>query len=427
MDAFELRPYQRKAVDELNDIMKRYNVGYLAGEVRTGKTFMALTVAKELGWSRVCFITKKLAITSIKKDLYDSGYKFLLFDVVNFEQAPNLYPVYDGYIVDEATSISAFPKPGKYCKLIKTLIHAKKSPCILMSGTPTAESPSQIFHQFWVSPYSPFGGYGHRSGEFYGWAKEYVNIKQKRVNGFFINDYSRGNEAKIKEVTKHYMVSVSQQDAGFTSFVEEEIFWVDIDKRLYQLMNVLKKNKVYQMKKTGDTIVADTPVKMQILFHQISSGTVITGEEPNRKYHVLDESKAQFIKKEFFGKKIAIFYSFISEGEILRRTFPLHTDNPEIFNNSDNLVFICQMVSGRMGVNLSSCDWLIMYNIAFSATTYWQIRARMQTQTRTKASKLAWIFSKSGIEKHVLKAVGKKKDFTLDYFIRAISDKTFLE
>src|SRR5690606_24994767 len=114
------------------------------------------------------------------------------------------------------------------------------------------------------------------------------------------------------------------------------IFYVDIDKRLYQLMRVLKDNKVYQMKKTGDYIVADTPVRMQQAFHQISSGTIITGEEGSKKYHVLDETKAWFIKTKFAGQKIAIYYNFISEGEILRRVFPNHTNDPDIFNSEDN-------------------------------------------------------------------------------------------
>jgi hypothetical protein len=57
-----------------------------------------------------------------------------------------------------------------------------------------------------------------------------------------------------------------------------------------------------------------------------------------------------------------------------------------------------------------------MYNIAFSATTYWQVRARMQTKDRVKASKIAWIFSKHGLERSVYNSVCRKKDFTNSYF-----------
>lgn len=413
----QLRDYQRKSAEEIKEILQKHNLAYLAGEIRTGKSLTSLFVAYEMGWRKICFITKKMAISSVKSDLQQSGLQFSLVEITNFEQAPNLHPIYDGYIIDEASSLGAFPKPGKYCQAIRKLIFTKKSPCILMSGTPTPESPSQIFHQFWISPFSPFQGYGHRTGEFYGWAREYVKVKKVMRNGFMTNDYRDADEKKIKEVTKHYMVSVSQVEAGFTSFVEEEVFYVDINKQLYALMKKLKDDKVYRLK-SGDTIVADTPVRLQQICHQLSSGTVITGEEENRKYHILDESKAWFIKTKFAGQKLAIFYKFVSEGNILRKLFPNHTNDPQIFNSREDITFICQMTAGRMGVNVSTCDWLVMYNIDFSATTYFQIRGRMQTKDRTKASKLAWIFSKHGIEKHVLKAVTKKKDFTLDYFKR---------
>jgi hypothetical protein len=159
--------------------------------------------------------------------------------------------------------------------------------------------------------------------------------------------------------------------------------------------------------------VCDTPAKMQQVFHQLSSGTIITDDE---KRKTIDESKALFIKSKFAGKKIAIFFNFVEEGNLLRKIFPINTDSPEIFNAHDNVTFIGQFISSRMGVNLKTADWLIAYNIAFSATTYFQFRARGQVQERVNACKLGWIFSKRGIEKFVHKAVTKKMDYTNNYF-----------
>src|SRR5690606_28300377 len=143
---------------------------YLAAAPRCGKTGMALTTVKELGFARVCFITKKIAIASVESDLAKLGYKFKIFTVINHESIHKLVPgQYDIFIIDEAHSnLGAFPKPGKRAQEIKKLIG--KLPVILMSGTPTPESPSQIFHQLWVSYYSPFSVHTN----FYAWAKEYV-------------------------------------------------------------------------------------------------------------------------------------------------------------------------------------------------------------------------------------------------------------
>lgn len=411
-----LRPEQRTAVDAAKAILSEKKVVYLAAEVRTGKNFMSFSIAMESGWQNVCMITKKNALIGINSDYQLFGRKFKTFHATNFEQVSKLIDQYDGFIIDEAHALGQYAKPSVRTKALKELIKSK--PVILMSGTPHPETPTQIFHQFWVTQYGPFQSFKN----FYKWAHEFVNIKQKRINGWPVNDYSHAKEDKVSEAIKPYMVHLSQQDAGFTSIVEEEIIRVPIDEKMYALMNILKRDKVYTMK-SGDVILADTPVKLQSLFHQLSSGTLKTtvfiNEKEISKRHILDESKAWFIRTKFAGQKIAIFYKFIAEGELLRKVFPDHTDNPKEFNKRTNLTFIKQIVSGREGVNLSTADALVMYNIDFSATSYWQGRARMQTKTRTKASKLYWIFSERGIETFVHKAVSVKKNFTLQFFKRA--------
>lgn len=410
-----LRTEQRVTVDKAKKILSTLGIVYLACEIRVGKTAMSLTIANEgvrKKYDRVLFVTKKLAIPSIEADYKKLGYKYHL-RVINYEQLGKETPYYNLIIADECHGLGAFAKPSLRTKELKRVMGS--ADLILMSGTPYPQTPSQVFHQFWPSELSPFAS---KYKNFYAWAKDYVVIKKKFVNGWQINDYSHAKEDKVKEAIAPYLVTLSQEQAGFSSFVDEEIIEIDIDPQMYGLMKVLKKDKVYRMKKTGDTIVSDTPVKMQSLFHQISSGTVKIED----KRYTLDTSKAQYIKDNFRGKKICIYFLFIQEGEVLRSFFPNHTDIPEEFNNSTDKVFIRQVVSGSMGVNLSTADVLIMYNIPFSAAIYWQVRGRMQVHERTIASKMVWLFSKHGLERSVYNAVLRKKDFTLDFFREYIKE-----
>ena len=73
------------------------------------------------------------------------------------------------------------------------------------------------------------------------------------------------------------------------------------------------------------------------------------------------------------------------------------------------------MVSGREGISLRNADFIVFYNIDFSATSYWQARDRMTTKDR-KYNKIYWIFSRNGIESKIYKAVSNKKDYTLSHF-----------
>jgi hypothetical protein len=412
----QLRSEQRTTVDSAKIILAAKRCVYIAAEVRTGKNFMSFTTAKESNWNRVGFITKKKALIGVNKDYNDWSDKFDLFHALNFEQVHKLHDLkVDGWIIDEAHALGQHPKPSQRTKAIKELVGDK--PVIWLSGSPHPETPSQIYHQFWVSQYGPFQRYVN----FYKWSKDFVNVKQRKINGWMVNDYSHAKEEEIKEAIRPYMVHLSQEDAGFTSMVEEEILKVPIDEKMYSLMERLKRDKIYTLK-SGEAIIADTPARLQSLYHQLSSGTLtITeidskNEKEIKKRFTFDESKAWFIKSKFVGHKIAIFYKFIAEGELLRKLFPDNTADPEEFNKRNDLTFICQIISGREGVNLSTADALVMYNIDFSATSYWQARARMQTKDRVKASKLYWIFSEKGIEKEVHKAVSNKKNFTLQFF-----------
>jgi hypothetical protein len=117
---------------------------------------------------------------------------------------------------------------------------------------------------------------------------------------------------------------------------------------------------------------------------------------------------------------MAIFYKFVAEGNALQVYAQKNglkvAKTPEEFNNSSNCVYLSQFVSGREGINLSTADCLVCYNIDFSAVTYFQVRARLQSKERKTAADVHWIFSENGIERQIYETVKNKKNYTLSYF-----------
>ena len=76
-----------------------------------------------------------------------------------------------------------------------------------------------------------------------------------------------------------------------------------------------------------------------------------------------------------------------------------------------------QIVSGREGISLSKADYLVYFNIDFSATSYWQSRDRLTTKER-QTNDVYWIFSKGGLEDKIYKQVQDKKSFTTKHYER---------
>lgn len=400
-----LRKHQEEALKQVLRIMDHMKICYLVGEVRTGKTLVAINTAYHRNATSVLFVTKKAAISSIKSDLLESGLSkyFESFDVINYEQIKNVKRLYKLIIYDEAHTMGSFPKPSLRTKMAKQKFAGV--PTLFLSGTPTPESYSQLYHQFWVTGnLSPWFTYI----SFYAWAKKFVIPKKIYISmGLQINDYSNTTEEVVK-MFQPYKVTMTQKDAGFNGTVKEKIHLIPLPDQCKSLVKELRKDGLSKSK----SIITDTAAKLMSSIHQICSGTFIDSEY-NRK--VISTYKVDYIKNNFSGK-IVIFYVYIAEGDLLKKVLNNQwTDIPEDFNSGKKQYFIKQVISGKEGINLSTADHLIFFNISFSAVAYWQGRAR--SQSIHGGDKLVhWLFSDVGIEQKIYKTVCGKKNFTKRHF-----------
>ena len=399
----EFRDYQKKIIEDAFNVINIHRFVYLAMEVRTGKTLTSLGLSQRLGINNLLFVTKKKAISSIESDYISLSPSYNLV-CINYESLHKLQNVrWDMIIIDEAHTLGAFPKPSKRSKQIKDLIRRNSPYVCFLSGTPTPESYSQMYHQVYGVPTNPFSRYTN----FYRFSDDHVVKTQRQINGFMVSDYSNGKQS-INDLMDPYMISYTQKQAGFESEIEEEIITVPI--KTTDMCRKLSKDLVIEME--SEVILADTGVKLMSKLHQMYSGTV---KFESGKSVVLDTSKADYIKWRFSDNKLGIFYKFKAELDALKQVFGdmICTDLEE-FNTSEKHIAL-QIVSGREGISLRNADFIVFYNIDFSATSYWQARDRMTTKDR-KYNKVYWIFSDKGIEKDIYKTVIQKKDYTLKHF-----------
>jgi len=374
-------------------------------EVRTGKTLTSLGLADKLGRKNVLFVTKKKAIGSIESDYATLNPNYNIV-VINYESLHKIDDLpYDMMILDEAHTLGAFPKPSKRAKQVREMVAKHKPIVCLLSGTPTPESYSQMYHQVYGIPKNPFKRYS----SFYKFASEYVDVKQRKINSLIMNDYSNGL-SKIIDRMRPMTIAFTQSAAGFVNHIDEVVLNVKMNPTTYKVASTLKKHRVVEGE--GEVILGDTPAKLMQKLHQIYSGTV---KFESGESMILDSTKAEFIKDKFKGQKVGIFYKFREEYNALKGVFEDTLCNTlEEFNGTDKNIAL-QIVSGREGISLREADALVYYNIDFSATSYWQSRDRMTTKDR-RTSKVYWLFSERGIEKDIYKAVSNKKDYTLKHF-----------
>ncbi len=402
----EFRNYQIQIIEKAKGVLQAHRFVYLSMEVRTGKTLTALGVAEKLGIQNLLFVTKKKAISSIEAD-----YKKLMpsyqITVINYESLHKVEGVFDFVVLDEAHTLGAYPKPSKRTKLVKQIILRQNPFVVLMSGTPTPESFSQIYHQVYACAKNPFSQYK----TFYKFAKEYVNVTQQMFHSMPSNNYDDG-KPEILDRMKPYMISYTQKEAGFKSKIQEHVLKVQMSELTYKFVKEMREHGLIEGKKTKEVILGDTGVKRMSKIHQLFSGTV---KLENGKRMITDLSKAKFIRTQFKNQKIGVFYKFKAEYEALKQVYgDALTDNLKEFDTTTKSIAL-QIASGREGISLKKADCLVYYNIDFSALSYWQSRDRMTTKDST-ASDVYWIFAEKGIETKIYKTVTKKKDYTLKHF-----------
>ena len=400
--SFKLREYQVELVEKCNAVIKESKICILNAEVRCGKTHVALDVASQ--YNNVLFITKKKAISSIEDDYKTANHSFNI-TIINYESLHKIQGVFDLVICDESHNLATYPKPSKRIKAVKQFV---TNDLLLLTGTLLPESNSQIFHQLWVSPYSPY----KNCGNFYKWHKIYGTPKTLYTSYGEAKDYSVVDYNKIKTTVERLKVSFTQKEAGFTTKVNEHIIKVDMKQSTINLMNKLRKDLVIEGKE--EVVLADTGVKLMSKLQQMSSGTV-KFESGNAA--TLDTTKVDYIAERFKGKKLAIFYYYKQELEMIKDKFKdTLTTDLEDFNTTDKHIAL-QQISGAEGINLSKADVLIFINFGFSNTKYIQAKDRLTTMDR-KVNDVYFIISNNGIDMNVYNALQNKRDYVLQTFKR---------
>ncbi len=408
----KLRDYQIRIAQQSLSKLKELKLVYLALETRVGKTLIALEICKLFDAKKVLFVTKKKAIGSILSDYEHYRNKFECV-VINYESVLKCAGKYDVIICDEAHSLGAFPKPAKRQKDIRSI--AVGVPVILMSATPSPESYSQLYHQFVINGFHSWS----QARNFYRWADYYVNKKIKYLYGKELNDYSDAKIELIELKTKNYFITYTQKEAGFTQEIQEQILICKMNPETYRIINTLNRNLVISL--NDAEIIGDTAVKLMNKVHQLSSGTVIS---ENGQGMIIDYSKGYFIYEYFKGQKIAIFYKFKQEFELLKQVFLNWTDSPEQFQELNDSIFLGQFQSAREGIRLDKADALIFYNIDFSYLSYEQSRNRILSKERNTYAPLYFVFSDNGIETKIYNVVKNKQDYTTYHYKKDYAGKT---
>ena len=399
----ELYEHQEELINQAKPILRKYKLVYIAAETRTGKTLAAIHLLKD-DFKKILVVTKKKAISSWNSDIKLSKVKN--FDVINYESIHKMdSKEYDVIVLDEAHSIGSYPKSSQRAKQLKEM--AKDKSIVYLSATPSAETYSQIFHQLWVSSFTPF-----EEKSFYKWYKNYGEEYSIFINGMFIKQYKRSYEDMIMDKINHLIVTMTKEKANFDVFVNERIHQVEVNENYLNALDYFRNNRIITI--DGNEIVAETSASALNKLHQLNGGTIKVNDKLSL---IVSNHKVNYIKENLGNdEKIVILCNYIKERDLLLTRLANSTDEVEEFKNGSFKYFIGHIKTFSEGVDFSYADSMIIYSLNFSATTYLQSKERLANKKRVKPIVVHYLFTKGGIDEYIYQAVSNKMNFTNSYY-----------
>ncbi len=380
------KPHQIAASDRAAELLTAHNLAAIWGLPRTGKTRAAIRAVELRGLERVLVLTKKAAIPGWQKELAETKPK-AVYTVTNYEQAKKLAPNFDVLILDESHNLGSRGKPTQRVKDIRKLCY--HLPLLLLSGTPTIETPLSIYHQMAVTKHSLFNS--HRN--FYSFFREYGVADPIWIGGRSVESYKKHKE-KLIAVIESIAVRIDQDQAGIVHKASDTLHVVPLAPKTLALIDALKEDGV------ADDLVFDSDIGVRAAIHQIEAGAVLFDD----KLRLLENAEVVDYLADTFGDSTDVVY--LSHYRSTRAKLAERFKKARLLSS----------IGDAEGVDLSDAKHLVVVNTGYSGAKFAQLRERGVNLNRKTPAVVHHITTTGGLSGEVYSAVSEKKDFNLRAF-----------
>lgn len=296
------------------------------------------------------------------------------------------YPI-DTVICDESHRIK---NPGSKASRMLQILGRRVKHRFLMTGTPLAQSPLDIYAQYRFLEPSIFGT------QYNSFQNRYANMTPM-PGGFSIlnksNPYKNYEELHDKMFSCAFHIEIDQSlPATQDIFVE-----FDLSPTAQKHYKELRKEGVLELKE-GDVTAGNVLAVMTRLQQLVSGYLPIEDEDGNKKMLEIDDSRRLALKEILEDippeEPVVIFTKYTKDIKNVRKVVnELGRKSSELSGKRDTMhnweagktqVLVVQITSGAEGINLTKAKYNIYYTPTHSLMQYKQSRKRSHRPGQTR-------------------------------------------
>lgn len=338
----------------------------------------------------------------------------------------------DCIICDESHRIKS---PGSKCSRYLTKIGKRVKCRYLVTGTPLAEDPVDIYAQYRFLDPSIFGT------NLSAFREQYLNINYAltRQLGYIVLD-SRHPYKNLDEL-KEKMFSCAFYGKSAIKLPKKHniIHHYDVDKKTEQMYHELKEDGML-ITKEGN-ISVDNILSMGMRQQQILSGTIpLMDDEEEVTPTIINTERREVLKDLLMGlpkdEPVVIFAKFRCDFDNIKAVCDeLERGYSEISGKRDDekewqegktAVVAVQYASGSESIDLTRAHYCIYYSLTYSLALYLQSKKRVhrpgQTETVTYYHIVAQMKKGKTIDEYIMGALKDKKE-VVDYIVKNSTPK----
>lgn len=402
----QLSKAQLKASKQLTKRLKKFGIGLLWGQIRSGKTRAFLEASSPY---KTLVVTKKDSQSGILSEAKEIGVEV---DVINYHSIHKMNPDdYELIVLDECHLYISNASPKHKPVWMNVVKFTKGKLLIYASGTPTPENYAGLYHMLALSTWSPLPF--PRFTKFFA---EYGIPSTTYTGTLEVPCYKKTQTTKLLAKIEHLVVRLTRVDTGHVHEAQDVYHNVSMNKEQRKIQKSLDKKGLWL--KGGVDILTDTPVKFLGKSHQIAGGISIKAESlasNNPNWDGVDDDseflstpqvykfkktapKVKYIQENFDPETTIILSYYQDEQKALAKLFP-HTGS---------------VTKMSTGVDLSHFKTMVIYSMAFSSANYEQVKGRLMNVKRTTPISVHYLVT--GIDQYVIEAVSKKSNFTSNWY-----------